>query len=143
MKQSKNKHLSKGTLMANAALPQVIKGKDLQLAERISVKLGETEERAKELIRHIVWVLGADQVVFIMIGLPQYEGSWSNPETRAALVATVQQRAMSMTFVQRPTEKGSIFFSMVYSVGEPQEGELQCPDWLEVVSPEIPRKEHE
>lgn len=142
MRQTKNKHLSRSTLMANAALPQVIKGKDLQLAERISVELGETEERAKELIRHIVWVLGADQVVFIMIGLPQYEGSWSNPEARAALVAAVQQRAMSMTFVQRPTEKGSIFFSMVYSVGEPQEGELQRPDWLGVFSPEIPREEH-
>lgn len=89
MKQPKNKHLSRGTLMANAALPQVIKGKDLQLAESISVELGETEERAKELIRHIVWVLGADQVVFLMIGLPQYEGSWSNPKTRAELGATI------------------------------------------------------
>ena len=95
MKQPKNKHLSRSTLMANAALPQVIKGKDLQLAERVAIELGETEERAKELLRHIVWVLGADQVVFIMIGLPQYEGSWSSPETRATLAAQAQERARS------------------------------------------------
>lgn len=139
MNQQKNKYLTRSTLMANAALPQVMKGKDLQLAERISVKLGETEERVKELIRHIIWVLGAGQVVFIMIGLQEYEGSWSNPETRAALVAEGQKRGKSITFVQRPTEKASIFFTTVYTVGEPEEGELQRPDWLEVVSSETPR----
>jgi len=141
MKQSKNKHLSQSALMANAALPQVIKGKDLQLAERLATELGETEERAKELLRHIIWVLGAEQVAFIVIGLPQYERSWSNPEMQAALAAEAQKRAKSMIFVQRPTEKASIFFTMVYIVGEPEKGELQRPDWLEIVSPETPRKD--
>lgn len=140
MKQSKNKHLSRSTLMANAPLPQVIKGKDLQLAERISVELGEKEERAKELLRHIIWVLGAYQVVMIMLEIPRYEGSWSSPETRVALAE--QAQAMPVILVQRPTEKASIFFSLVYTGGHPEDGkELQRPDWLEVVSPETSRED--
>jgi len=79
-------------------------------------------------------------VVMIMLEIPRYEGSWSSPETQAALAE--QAQAMPVILVQRPTEKASIFLSLVYTGGHPEDGkELQRPDWLEVVSPETPRKD--